>query len=125
MSTVCIEPLFQRCRIENPRFRLKSLATKPSSLNYSPKPLRNGGSFCNFKSLHGVRPLGAASIDTALFETTDVFFKETFILKRTEVVCTFANFSPLFLYFPFSCWSLFGCFESIGKTLFETARRLY
>ncbi|XP_034682140.1 alpha-amylase 3, chloroplastic isoform X1 [Vitis riparia] len=86
MSTVCIEPLFQRCRRENPRFRLKSLATKPSSLNYSRKPLRNGGSFCNFKSLHGVRPLRAASIDTALFETTDVFFKETFILKRTEVV---------------------------------------
>ena len=121
MSTVGIKYLFHNHRIEKPRFRLKSVVKNQSSLNYSLKPLRSGGSFCNFKYPLGVRPLRAASSNTEILETKDVFFKETFILKRIEAVCNLANFLCSFfeIYFNFSdfesYWSLFGCFENTEK----------
>lgn len=111
MSTVGMKPLFNYYRVENPRFRLRSAAKNSFSLNYS-KTLRRRGSFCNFKSPHGVRPLRAVSSITELFETTDVFFKETFLLKRIEAVCTLAILICCFFFFLSE--SYFGvCLDSL------------
>ncbi|BFG16618.1 hypothetical protein CerSpe_028920 [Prunus speciosa] len=91
MSTVRIEPLLHYCRREKPSYRPPSKSFKLSSSNALPKKLvYNGRSFCNFEPpTPRALTLRAASTDAATvetFESTDLFFKETFPLKRTEVV---------------------------------------
>ncbi|PQQ08678.1 alpha-amylase 3 chloroplastic [Prunus yedoensis var. nudiflora] len=91
MSTVRIEPLLHYYRRGKPSYRRPSKSFKLSSLNALPKKLvYNGRSFCNFEPpTPRALTLRAASTDAATvetFESTDLFFKETFPLKRTEVV---------------------------------------
>ncbi|XP_058105304.1 alpha-amylase 3, chloroplastic [Magnolia sinica] len=96
MSTIRLRPLLHQCRRENPSFRHESRRTKLSSgLNCGPKyycynndSRKVFSDFCKFKpwSLHRIR---AGSTEMAFVEadTTDrVLFKETFLLKGTQMV---------------------------------------
>ncbi|KAM0987281.1 hypothetical protein ACFX13_011636 [Malus domestica] len=92
MSTVRIEPLLHHYRRQKPSHRLppsKHPLKLSSSFTAFPKKLvvSNGRSFCNFQP--PTLSVRAASTDTATVEATefaDAFYKETFPLKRTEVV---------------------------------------
>lgn len=91
MSTVTIDPLLHHCRRESPGIRLKTKLLKLSSLDYSSKLIFNGcSSSSNLFSFKPKRLLSirAASTSVASFQSTDIFFKETFPLKRTETVLT-------------------------------------
>ncbi|MCL7039096.1 hypothetical protein MKW94_015256 [Papaver nudicaule] len=81
--------------LEIPRFCIPKTA-KPSRLNYDSTKLgfkcrtqlgwNAGRSLCNYKRTHRIC---ASSTDTTLIEnsdTTEFSFKETFLLKRTEIV---------------------------------------
>ncbi|TQD80504.1 hypothetical protein C1H46_033920 [Malus baccata] len=106
MSTVRIEPLLHHYRRQKPSHRpppSKHPLKLSSSFTAFPKKLvvSNGRSFCNFQP--PTLRVRAASTDIATVETSefaDAFYKETFPLKRTEVVCAF--FPPfLNLLLPF------------------------
>lgn len=104
MSTVRIEPLLHYYRREKPSYRSPSKSFKLSFLNALPKKLvYNGRSFCNFQPpTPRALTLRAASTDAATvetFESTDLFFKETFPLKRTEVVWALPFWVVVFF-----CW---------------------
>ncbi|KAE8023319.1 hypothetical protein FH972_009029 [Carpinus fangiana] len=90
MSTVCIEPLLRRCCREGPRCGPKSKAFKPCSWNCSTnhKLVFQARSFCNFgpPKVHALRVRASSTALVETVESTDVFFKETFPLKRTETV---------------------------------------
>ncbi|XP_059648884.1 alpha-amylase 3, chloroplastic isoform X2 [Cornus florida] len=88
MSTIALEPILHHCRRESPKFRLNSKKAKQSSINYTLRSFSNYRSFCNFRPSTALH-LRASSTDTAVFETsesTQVFFKKTFPLNRTEKV---------------------------------------
>ncbi|KDP21224.1 hypothetical protein JCGZ_21695 [Jatropha curcas] len=90
MSAVAIKPLLQYSRRERRLASCRTKILKHSSLNFYSKLrfLSNGHCNCNFKPSRSLT-IRATSIDTALVETfksSDVFFKETFPLKRTEMV---------------------------------------
>ncbi|KAG6713132.1 hypothetical protein I3842_05G136400 [Carya illinoinensis] len=91
MSTVSMEPLLYRSVRESVRYAPISRTFKPSSWSCSTnhKLVFHARSFCNFRSsnVHALR--ASTTTDTDIFETlesTDVFFKETFPLKRKETV---------------------------------------
>ncbi|KAF5449701.1 hypothetical protein F2P56_030118 [Juglans regia] len=91
MSTVSMEPLLHHSVRESVRYALKSRIFKPSSWSCSTnhKLVFHARSFCNFRSsnVHALR--ASTTTDTDLVETlesTDIFFKETFPLKRMETV---------------------------------------
>ncbi|XP_048318274.2 alpha-amylase 3, chloroplastic isoform X1 [Ziziphus jujuba] len=92
MSTVNIKPLLHHCRRENPKPSYRSKLFNPCSFDcYSSKKFVSHGRsfFCDFKPPKSPPPIRATSNVTAVvetFESTDVFFKETFPLKRTELV---------------------------------------
>ncbi|KAJ4711277.1 Alpha-amylase [Melia azedarach] len=90
MSTVTIEPLLHGYRRENLNHGHRTkILLKPNLLNYSFKSVSNAGWFCQFRKLHTIKASSSTSTDTALVETFDsgdVFFKESFPLKRTETV---------------------------------------
>lgn len=92
MSTVSMEPLLHHSVRESVRCAPKSVTFKPSSLSCSTnrKLVFHARSFCNFRPSNNVHALRASTTtDTGLAETvesTDVFFKETFPLKRMETV---------------------------------------
>ncbi|KAJ4972658.1 hypothetical protein NE237_005832 [Protea cynaroides] len=89
MSTVRLEPLLHQCFRDNLRFRSESKKAKLCYYNHSPLKLAfNGGSFCNFKPLP-VPSIRASStvIDTReTSEVSEVLYRETFTLKRTQKV---------------------------------------
>ncbi|XP_023928051.2 alpha-amylase 3, chloroplastic isoform X1 [Quercus suber] len=97
MSTVSIGSLRHHSLRENPKYSPKSKAFKPFSLNCSPqtqtqtqtKLFFHSRRFCNFRApKHSHVVVKAASAaETAVvqtFESAELFFKETFPLKRTE-----------------------------------------
>lgn len=96
MSTVTIEPLLHGYRRENLNHGHRTkILLKPNLLNYSFKSVSNAGWFCQFRKLHTIKASSSTSTDTALVETFDsgdVFFKESFPLKRTETVCNLVYF---------------------------------
>ncbi|KAL5759601.1 hypothetical protein ACOSP7_018121 [Xanthoceras sorbifolium] len=92
MSTVTtIEPLLHSYyRREKLCCRPKTrVFLRPNCLNYSLKSVYNAGRFCcKFKKLQRIKA-SSSTADTALVQTlesADVFFKETFPLRRTETV---------------------------------------
>lgn len=96
MSTVSIGPLRHYHSVrENPGCGLKSKAFKPCSLNYCSQPsastlVFHARSFCNFRLPKKHQAIRATSTTDAnlvqTFESAELFFKETFPLKRTETV---------------------------------------
>ncbi|XP_052172660.1 alpha-amylase 3, chloroplastic isoform X2 [Diospyros lotus] len=85
MSTISLEPLLHRCRREHPKLVRNCGRTKAFSLNYAPRTLSHGRSFCRFRP-HRPLTVRASSADAAVVEdsqSADVFFKETFLFKRT------------------------------------------
>ncbi|GAV87630.1 Alpha-amylase domain-containing protein/Alpha-amyl_C2 domain-containing protein [Cephalotus follicularis] len=95
MSTVTIEPLVINFRRENPRFRRKTKLCMSCSLNHSAKLFLSSGStfISNFNAprvlLHTIKASSSSTETDMLadtFESTDVFYKQTFALKRTETV---------------------------------------
>ncbi|KAB1207337.1 Alpha-amylase 3, chloroplastic [Morella rubra] len=96
MSTVSIEPLLHHSVRENVRCGPKYKAFKRCSLNCSPNHKLNfsARSFCNFRPPKAYALRTSAATDTTLVETvesTDVFFRETFPLKRTETLTVGCN----------------------------------
>ncbi|KAF3431413.1 hypothetical protein FNV43_RR26144 [Rhamnella rubrinervis] len=90
MSTISIEPLLHHCGRQTPRLCPRSKLFKPCSFScYSNKFVSHGRSFfCDFKPPKAL-PIRATTTFTAeveTFDSTDVLFKETFPLKRTEMV---------------------------------------
>ncbi|CAK9172203.1 unnamed protein product [Ilex paraguariensis] len=92
MSTVAMEPILRHSHRKTAKIRINSGKIPPSSLNYTLRPLSNGKSFCNFRPHKPplAITLRASSVsDTAVVETSksaDVFYEETFPVKRTEKV---------------------------------------
>ncbi|XP_024021365.1 alpha-amylase 3, chloroplastic isoform X3 [Morus notabilis] len=93
MSTITIEPLFHHCRRETSRFSHGSKQFKPCSWSCFPKKFDFHGRktfFCDFKPhrrpllVRAISAPGKAAVEA--FESSDVFFKETFPLKQTSVV---------------------------------------
>lgn len=119
MSTVSMEPLLYRSVRESVRYAPISRTFKPSSWSCSTnhKLVFHARSFCNFRSsnVHALR--ASTTTDTDIFETlesTDVFFKETFPLKRKETVrILYPNISVSFRFVR--VWFLFGFRYSVGK----------
>ncbi|XAR65154.1 Alpha-amylase [Bertholletia excelsa] len=88
MSAVALEPLLHHCRREHPEIRPNFKKAKAFSLTCAPRQIFYGASSCSFRPFRAL-PVRASSVDAALvetFESTDVVFKETFPLKRTEKV---------------------------------------
>lgn len=113
MATVNLEPLFHCCRRETSIYRFKSKAFRPcSSLTCSSNKffVSDSRRFCNFKPLFRspsssivAAAASASSTDTTAidsFQSTDVFFSETFPINRTEKVCIGMSF---FLFSIFPC----------------------
>ncbi|GMN20622.1 hypothetical protein TIFTF001_043132 [Ficus carica] len=94
MSTTTIEPLLHRCRRETSTFRSGSKRFRPSSLPGFPRRLGFHcwrSFFCEFKPPHRpllLRAVASSSVAATVeaFESSDVFFKETFPLKQTSLV---------------------------------------
>lgn len=94
MSTVTIRPLLPSYRRANLNFRDRTnILLKPNYINYSIKSAPNARRFCSFKKLQKITASSststspATSTDTTPVRPGDVFFKETFPLKRTHAVC--------------------------------------
>ncbi|KAL9424111.1 hypothetical protein AB3S75_036064 [Citrus x aurantiifolia] len=97
MSTVTIRPLLPSCRRANLNFRDRTeILLKPNYINYSIKSAPNARRFCSFKKLQKITASSSTSTSTSTSPATsadttpvrpgDVFFKETFPLKRTHAV---------------------------------------
>ncbi|XP_038693855.1 alpha-amylase 3, chloroplastic-like [Tripterygium wilfordii] len=92
MSTVTTEPLLLYSRTQRlPRIRPRnSHLLNPPLLSFRSKTIKlfsNGASFCNFKPHQRAQPVRDSSTDAAVlntFQSTDVSFKETFRLTRTQ-----------------------------------------
>lgn len=110
MSTVATttEPLIRNYRRGSLSCRRKTkLLLKPNGLNFRLKPFSyNGGSlFCKFKC-HKIK--ASSSMETAVVEnseSSEVLFKKTFLLKRTQKV-----FFLDFLYSNHEEICIYACF---------------
>ncbi len=127
MSTVSIGPLRHYHSVrENPGCGLKSKAFKPCSLNYCSQPsastlVFHARSFCNFRLPKKHQAIRATSTTDAnlvqTFESAELFFKETFPLKRTETVRILLLHFLLFFFCLVSVWFSRKCWK--GKRTCE------